>query len=154
MTPTNVVSMNFKNKASLDEFINMYQNDSPKLYPDAEMLMFIKLTDTSAIAISVYPNEEARINSKKLAESRVGPFTPDVMALLNHGLQKPDPQVQRQALVCLHALVFSLSKFVKGQLATLLHQIVVMVLPFAEMAQTNGQGGLEFIFEVEVKQIL
>ena len=90
----------------------------------------------------------------KLAESRVGPFTPDVMALLNHGLQKPDPQVQRQALVCLHALVFSLSKFVKGQLATLLHQIVVMVLPFAEMAQTNGQGGLEFIFEVEVKQIL
>ena len=47
MTPTNVVSMNFKNKASLDEFINIYQNDSPKLYPDAEMLMFIKLTDTS-----------------------------------------------------------------------------------------------------------
>ena len=35
------------------------------------MLMFIKLTDTSAIAISVYSNEEARVNSKKLAESRV-----------------------------------------------------------------------------------
>ena len=71
MTPTNVVSMNFKNKASLEDFIKMYQKDSPKLYPDAEMLMFIKLTDTSAIAISVYPNEEARVNSKKLAESRV-----------------------------------------------------------------------------------
>ena len=71
MTPTNVVSMNFKDKASLDDFIKMNQKDSPKLYPDAEMLMFIKLTDTSAIAISVYPNEEARINSKKLAESRV-----------------------------------------------------------------------------------
>ena len=90
----------------------------------------------------------------KLAESHVGPFTPDVMALLNHGLQKPDPQVQRQALVCLHALVVSLSKFVKGQLATLLRQIVVMVLPFAEMAQTNVQGGLEFSFEAEVQQIL
>ena len=51
MTPTNVVSMNFKNKASLDDFIEMYQKDSPKLYPDAEMLMFIKLTDTSAIDI-------------------------------------------------------------------------------------------------------
>ena len=71
MTPTNVVSMNFKDKASLDDFVKMYQKDSPKLYPDAEMLMFIKLTDTSAIAISVYPNEEARVNSKKLAESRV-----------------------------------------------------------------------------------
>ena len=71
MTPTNVVSMNFKDKASLDDFVKMYQKDSPKLYPDAEILMFIKLTDTSAVAISVYPNEEARINSKKLAESPV-----------------------------------------------------------------------------------
>ena len=71
MTPTNVVSMNFKDKAPLDDFVKMYQKDSPKLYPDAEILMFIKLTDTSAVAISVYPNEEARINSKKLAESRV-----------------------------------------------------------------------------------
>ncbi len=71
MTPTNVVSMNFKDKASLDDFVKMYHKDSSKLYPDAEILMFIKLTDTSAVAISVYPNEEARINSKKLAESRV-----------------------------------------------------------------------------------
>ena len=71
MTPTNVVSMNFKDKEPLDDFVKMYQKDSPKLYPDAEILMFIKLTDTSAVAISVYPNEEARINSKKLAESRV-----------------------------------------------------------------------------------
>ena len=71
MTPTNVVSMNFKDKASLDDFVKMYQKDSPKLYSDAEILMFIKLKDTSAVAISVYPNEEARINSKKLAESRV-----------------------------------------------------------------------------------
>ena len=63
--------MNFKNKASIDDFIEMYQKYSPKLYPDTEILMFIKLTDTNAIAISVYPNEEARVNSKKLAESRV-----------------------------------------------------------------------------------
>ena len=71
MTPTNVVSMNFKDKASLVDFVKMYQKDSTKLYPYAEILMFIKLKDTSAIDISVYPNEEARINSKKLAESRV-----------------------------------------------------------------------------------
>ena len=69
MTPTNVVSMNFKDKAFLDDFVKMYQKDSPKLYPDAEILMFIKLTDTSAVAISVYPNEEARINSKRLLKA-------------------------------------------------------------------------------------
>ena len=51
MTPTNVVSMNFKDKASLDDFVKMYQKDSPKLYPDDEILMFIKLTDTSAVDI-------------------------------------------------------------------------------------------------------
>ena len=71
MTPTNVVSMNFKDKASFDDFVKMYQKDSPKLYPDAEMLMFIKLTDTSVVTISVYPNEEARFNWKKLAESQI-----------------------------------------------------------------------------------
>ena len=69
MTPTNVVSMNFKDKASLDDFVKMYQKDSPKLYPDAEILMFIKLTDRSAVAISVYPNEEARLNSKSLLKA-------------------------------------------------------------------------------------
>jgi len=90
----------------------------------------------------------------KLAETHVGPFTPDVMALLNHGLQKSDLQVQRQALVCLHALVVSLAKFKKGQLSTMLHQIVVMVLPFAEMGQANGQGATVRSFEGEVQQIL
>ena len=49
----------------------IYQKDSLKLYPYAEILMFIKLTNTSTVAISVYPNEEARINSKKLAETSV-----------------------------------------------------------------------------------
>ena len=45
--------MNFKNKSSLDDFIKMYQKDSQNLYPDAEMLMFIKLTDTSSIYLSL-----------------------------------------------------------------------------------------------------
>ena len=49
----------------------IYQKDSLKLYPYAEILMFIKLTNTSTVAISVYPNEEERINSKKLAETSV-----------------------------------------------------------------------------------
>ena len=49
----------------------MYQKNSPKLYPNAEILMFIKLTDASAICYLSLSNEKARVNSKKLAESRV-----------------------------------------------------------------------------------
>ena len=71
ITLTNVVSISYKNKASLDDFIKMYQKNSPKLYPNVEMLMLIKLTDANAISISIYSNEEARVNSKKFAESRV-----------------------------------------------------------------------------------
>ena len=49
ITLTNVVSMNYKNKASLDDFIKMYQKNSPKIYPNVEILMLIKLTDANAI---------------------------------------------------------------------------------------------------------
>ena len=66
MTPTNVVSMNFKSKEAMQEFLDMYERDSPTLYPDAEMLLMIKTTETSCVGVSVYPNEEAR----SLAESR------------------------------------------------------------------------------------
>ena len=66
MTPTNVVSMNFKSKEAMQEFLDMYERDSPTLYPDAEMLLMIKTTETSCVGVSVYPNEEAR----NLAESR------------------------------------------------------------------------------------
>ena len=41
MTPTNVVSMNFKSKEAMQEFLDMYERDSPTLYPDAEMLLMI-----------------------------------------------------------------------------------------------------------------
>ena len=66
MTPTNLVSMNFKSKEAMQEFLDMYERDSPTLYPDAEMLLMIKTTETSCVGVSVYPNEEAR----SLAESR------------------------------------------------------------------------------------
>ena len=70
MTPTNVVSMNFKTKQALQEFLDMYEKDSPTLFPDAEMLLMIKTTETSCMGVSVYPNEEARLASSNLAESR------------------------------------------------------------------------------------
>ena len=66
MTPTNVVSMNFKSKEAMQEFLDMYERVSPTLYPDAEMLLMMKTTETSCVGVSVYPNEEAR----SLAESR------------------------------------------------------------------------------------
>ena len=70
MTPTNVVSMNFKSREAMQEFLDMYERDSPTLYPDAEMLLMIQPTETSCMGVSVYPDEEARLASRKLAESR------------------------------------------------------------------------------------
>ena len=66
MTPTNVVSMNFETKKAMEDFMKMYERDSPNLYPDVEMLLMIETTETSCVGVSVYPNEEAR----NLAESR------------------------------------------------------------------------------------
>ena len=58
MTPTNVVSMNFKSKEAMQEFLDMYERDSPTLYPDAEMLLMIKTTETSCMGVSVYPTKK------------------------------------------------------------------------------------------------
>ena len=66
MTPTNVVSMDFETEEAMEGFLKTYEKDSPTLYPDAEMLLMIKTTETSCVGVSVYPNEEAR----NLAESR------------------------------------------------------------------------------------
>ena len=66
MTPTNVVSMDCETKEAMEDFLKTYERDSPTLYPDAEMLLMIKTTETSCVGVSVYPNEEAR----GLAESR------------------------------------------------------------------------------------
>ena len=66
MTPTNVVSMDFETKEGMEDFLEMYERDSPTLYPDAEMLLMIKTTETSCVGVSVYPNEKAR----SLTESR------------------------------------------------------------------------------------
>ena len=62
--------MNFKTKKAIQELLDMYESDSPTLYPDAEMLLMIKTTDTSCTGVSVYPNKESRLASRMLAESR------------------------------------------------------------------------------------
>ena len=66
MKPSNVVSMDFETQEAMEDFLEMYERDSPTLYPDAEMLLMIKTTETSCVGVSVYPNEEAR----NLAEGR------------------------------------------------------------------------------------
>ena len=67
MTPTNVVSTDFETKEAMEDFLETYERDSPTLYPDAEMLLMIKTTETSCVGVSVYHNEKAR----SLAESRI-----------------------------------------------------------------------------------
>ena len=52
--------MDFETKEAMEDFLKTYERDSPTLYPDAEMLLMIKTTETSCVGVSVYPNEEAR----------------------------------------------------------------------------------------------
>ena len=54
----------------MQEFLDMYERESPTLFPDAEMLLMIKTTETGFMGVSAYPNEEARLASSSLAESR------------------------------------------------------------------------------------
>ena len=65
MTPTNVVSMDFETKEAMEDFLETYERDSPTLYPDAEMLLMIKILKQAVWAFPVI-NEKAR----SLAESR------------------------------------------------------------------------------------
>jgi hypothetical protein len=54
----------------MEEFLAIYERDSPTLFPDAKMLLMIKTTETIGMGVSVHPTEEARLASSKLTESR------------------------------------------------------------------------------------
>ena len=71
MSATNIVSLNFKNKEAMNEFLMMYNSRSPKLFPEAKILMMVKITDTNCLGISVYPDVESRDKSRKLAETQI-----------------------------------------------------------------------------------
>ena len=71
MNSTNVVSLNFKNKEAMRSFLEIYERNSPVLFPEAKILMVIKTTDTSCLSISVYPNDKIRESSRKIAEEKV-----------------------------------------------------------------------------------
>ena len=71
MSATNVVSLNFKDKKAMNEFLMMYNNESPKLFPEAKILMMVKITETNCLGISVYPDVESRDKSRKLAETQI-----------------------------------------------------------------------------------
>jgi len=56
----------------LHRFYTRTLKNAPTLYSEAEILLFIRTgDDKSALAISVYPNDEAREAGKKRAASRV-----------------------------------------------------------------------------------
>ena len=71
MSATNVVSLNFKNKKAMNEFLTMYNDKSPKLFPEAKILMIVKITATNCLGISVYPDAETRDKSRRLAETHI-----------------------------------------------------------------------------------
>ena len=71
MNATNVVSLNFKSKEAMKQFLRMYNDESPRLFPDAKILMMIKITETNCLGISVYPDTHSRDKSRKFAEDQI-----------------------------------------------------------------------------------
>ena len=61
MTPTNVVSMDFETKEAMEDFLKTYERDSPTLYPDAEMLLMIKTTETSCVGFQFIPTKKREV---------------------------------------------------------------------------------------------
>ena len=56
MTPTNVVSMNFKTKEAMQEFLDMYEKDSPTLFPFFYYLLTDSIRSPSNTSISWISN--------------------------------------------------------------------------------------------------
>ena len=55
----------------MQEFIDMYEKNAPSLYPQAELLLLVKIDETSLIAVAAYPSEEGRLAAEKTAEERI-----------------------------------------------------------------------------------
>ena len=50
--------LEFDTEDDLEQRANVYKNEAPKLFPNAEILLTIRTGPTSAMSVSVYPNEQ------------------------------------------------------------------------------------------------
>tara|TARA_Y100001970_G_C14148475_1_gene811223 strand:- start:102 stop:386 length:285 start_codon:yes stop_codon:yes gene_type:complete len=59
MSTARINMLEFESEEDLDQRAGAYQKDAPKLFPNAEILLTIKTGPTSAMSVSIYPDEKS-----------------------------------------------------------------------------------------------
>ena len=59
MSTARINMLEFDSEEDLNERAETYQREAPKLFPNAEILLTIKTGPTSAMSVSIYPDEKS-----------------------------------------------------------------------------------------------
>ena len=59
MSIARINMLEFDTDDDLEHRANVYKNEAPKLFPNAEILLTIRIGPTSATSVSVYPNDQS-----------------------------------------------------------------------------------------------
>ena len=70
MSVANVVMFEFETSEDLNSWAEWYKNNGP--FPQQEINVFVKTSETSAFGIATYPNEEARETGGRLRDDLIG----------------------------------------------------------------------------------
>ena len=71
MSVTRINMIEFETEEIANERQQSYQKDARKLFPEADLLISIRTSPTSAITISVYPNEETAERALEMRAQRM-----------------------------------------------------------------------------------
>ena len=71
MSVTRINMIEFDNETVADARAAEYQNNARKQFPDADLLIAIRTSPTSAMTISVYPNEETAERALEMRAQRM-----------------------------------------------------------------------------------
>ena len=59
MSTARINMLEFDSEEDLNQRARTYQREAPKLFPNAEILLTIKTGPTSAMSVSIYPDEKS-----------------------------------------------------------------------------------------------
>ena len=59
MSTARINMLEFNSEEDLNQRAEMYQREAPELFPNAEILLTIKTGPTSAMSVSIYPDEKS-----------------------------------------------------------------------------------------------
>ena len=71
MSVTRINMIEFDNETVADTRAAEYQKNARKQFPEADLLIAIRTSPTSAMTISVYPNEETTERALEMRDKRI-----------------------------------------------------------------------------------